>query len=72
MLEERKSKGLAEPSGLTIVRGWALYQKGDWEGAKKVFARLQAKQAAGRGRRVRPRHDRTRGTAGCMRVSSES
>jgi len=44
MLEERKSKGLAEPSGLTIVRGWALYQKGDWEGAKKVFAGLQAKQ----------------------------
>ena len=44
MLEERRSKGLAEPSGLTIVRGWALYQKGDWEGAKKVFAGLQAKQ----------------------------
>jgi hypothetical protein len=44
MLEERKSKGLAEPSGLTVVRGWALYQKGDWEGAKQVFAGLQAKQ----------------------------
>jgi tetratricopeptide (TPR) repeat protein len=44
MLEECKSKGLAEPSGLTVVRGWALYQKGDWEGAKKVFAGLQAKQ----------------------------
>jgi tetratricopeptide (TPR) repeat protein len=44
MLAERQSKGLAEPSGLAIVRGWALYQKGDWEGAKKVFAGLQAKQ----------------------------
>jgi len=44
MLEERRSKGLAEPSGLTVVRGWALYQKGDWEGAKQVFAGLQAKQ----------------------------
>ena len=44
MLEERKSKGLAEPAGLTVVRGWALYQNGDWEGAKKAFASLQAKQ----------------------------
>ena len=44
MLAERQSKGLPEPSGLAIVRGWALYQKGDWEGAKKVFAGLQAKQ----------------------------
>jgi tetratricopeptide (TPR) repeat protein len=44
MLEERRSKGLAEPPGLTVVRGWALYQNGDWEGAKKVFAGLQAKQ----------------------------
>jgi tetratricopeptide (TPR) repeat protein len=44
MLDERKSKGLAEPSGLTVIRGWALYQKGDWEGAKKVFASLQANQ----------------------------
>jgi hypothetical protein len=25
-----------------VVRGWALYHRGDWEGAKKAFAGLQA------------------------------
>jgi hypothetical protein len=41
MLEERRSKGLSEPAGLAIVRGWALYQRGDWGGAEKVFADLR-------------------------------
>ena len=41
MLEERRSRGLAEPGGLSIIRGWALYHRGDWEGAKQVFADLQ-------------------------------
>ena len=63
MLEDRKSKGLAEPSGLTVVRGWALYQKGDWEGAKKVFAGLQAKQEQVEDAEFGPRHDRARRTA---------
>lgn len=26
-----------EPAGLSVVRGWALYKKGDWDGAKRVF-----------------------------------
>jgi tetratricopeptide (TPR) repeat protein len=41
MLEERRSKGLSEPAGLAIVRGWTLYQRGDWGGAEKVFADLR-------------------------------
>jgi len=41
MLEERRSRGLSDPAGLTIVRGWALYHAGDWEGAKRIFASMQ-------------------------------
>lgn len=37
-LDERKQHGRSESAGLAVVRGWALYHKGDWEGAKKVFA----------------------------------
>jgi len=44
MLDDRKSRGVGEPSGLSVIRGWALFQKGDWEGAKKVFAGLRDKQ----------------------------
>ena len=41
MLEERRSRGLSEPPGLMVVRGWTLYHRGDWEGAKRTFAGLQ-------------------------------
>jgi len=44
LLDERKNKGVAEPSGLTVIRGWALFQKGDWEAAKRVFVGLRDKQ----------------------------
>jgi tetratricopeptide (TPR) repeat protein len=43
MLEERRLQGRHEPAGLSIVHGWALYNKGDWEGAKKVFATAEAR-----------------------------
>jgi tetratricopeptide (TPR) repeat protein len=46
MLEERKAQGRSEPAGLSIVRGWAMYHKGDWEGAKQVFASAQARGLA--------------------------
>ena len=39
LLEQRRQKH-AEPHGLSVVRGWALYKKGDWEGAKQVFSNL--------------------------------
>lgn len=41
LLEQRRQKR-AEPRGLTVVRGWAMYNKGDWEGAKQVFSGLDA------------------------------
>ena len=44
MLEERRQERRPEPfSGLTVVRGWAMFHKGDWEGARQVFAELAAK-----------------------------
>ena len=43
MLEQRKQERRSEPFGLTVVRGWAMFHKGDWEGAKQVFAELAAK-----------------------------
>lgn len=43
MLEQRRQKR-AEPHGLSVVRGWAMYHKGDWEGAKQVFSGLDAGQ----------------------------
>ena len=39
MLEQRRQKHV-EPHGLSVVRGWALYKKGDWEGAKQAFSNL--------------------------------
>ncbi len=33
----------AEPHGLTMVRGWAQYHRGDWAGAQQTFATLQTK-----------------------------
>ncbi len=39
MLEQRRQKK-SEPQGLAVIRGWAMYHKGDWEGAKKVFTSL--------------------------------
>ncbi|WP_131113050.1 hypothetical protein [Lichenihabitans psoromatis] len=41
MLEQRKSQGRSEPRGLSVVRGWAMYHKGDWTGAQQVFADLK-------------------------------
>ena len=41
LLEQRRQKR-SEPRGLTVVRGWAMYNKGDWEGAKQVFSGLDA------------------------------
>jgi hypothetical protein len=43
MLEQRRQERRPEPFGLTVVRGWAMFHKGDWEGAKQVFAELAAK-----------------------------
>ena len=43
MLEQRRQERRPEPSGLTVVRGWAMFHKGDWEGAKQIFADLAAK-----------------------------
>ena len=40
MLDARKGKR-AEPSGLSIVRGWAQYHRGDWSGAQQTFSALQ-------------------------------
>ena len=31
MLEQRRQKR-AEPHGLSVIRGWAMYHKGDWGG----------------------------------------
>ena len=39
LLEQRRQSRV-EPRGLSVVRGWALYHKGDWEGAKQVFSKL--------------------------------
>lgn len=39
LLDQRRQKR-SEPHGLSVVRGWALYQKGDWEGAKHIFSSL--------------------------------
>ena len=39
MLEQRRQNRV-EPRGLSVVRAWALYHKGDWEGAKQVFSKL--------------------------------
>ena len=36
MMDARRGQR-AEPRGLAVVRGWALYKKGDYEGAKQVF-----------------------------------
>jgi tetratricopeptide (TPR) repeat protein len=43
MLEERRQERRPEPFGLGVIRGWAMFHKGDWEGAKQVFAELAAK-----------------------------
>ena len=45
LLEQRRQKK-AEPQGLSVVRGWAMYHKGDWEGAKKVFSSLDADKSS--------------------------
>lgn len=42
MMDARRA-GRAEPKGLSVVRGWALYKKGDWEGARQVFNEVGAK-----------------------------
>ncbi len=39
LLEQRRQKR-TEPHGLSVVRGWAMYHRGDWEGAKRVFSSL--------------------------------
>ena len=43
LMDQRRQKR-AEPRGLSVVRGWALYHKGDWEGAKQVFSSLDGGQ----------------------------
>ncbi len=43
MLDQRKAQRHGEPNGLSVVRGWALYKRGDWEGAKAVFQDLNTK-----------------------------
>ena len=39
MLEQRRGARL-EPRGLSVVRGWVLFHRGQWEEAKHVFANL--------------------------------
>ena len=39
MLEQRRQKHV-EPRGLSVVRGWAMFHRGDWDGAKQVFSGL--------------------------------
>lgn len=39
MLNARRAQG-AEPSGLGVIRGWAQFHAGDWEGAKQTFSGL--------------------------------
>ena len=39
MLDQRH-RNRTEPRGLAVVRGWAMYHRGDWEGAKQVFSSL--------------------------------
>ena len=34
LLEQRR-QNKAEPQGLSVVRGWAMYHKGDWEGGQE-------------------------------------
>lgn len=36
MMDARRGRH-AEPRGLSVVRGWALFKKGDWDQAKAVF-----------------------------------
>jgi hypothetical protein len=43
MLDARLQTKRAEPPGLLVVRGWALYHQGDWNGAKQVFEQVAAK-----------------------------
>jgi tetratricopeptide (TPR) repeat protein len=43
MLDERRSHGRPEPAALSVVRGWARYYTGDWEGAKRSFDDAEAK-----------------------------
>jgi tetratricopeptide (TPR) repeat protein len=43
MLDSRREHRGSEPAGLDLVRGWALYHKGDWDQAKKAFASAQAR-----------------------------
>jgi tetratricopeptide (TPR) repeat protein len=37
-LDRMQSRRGAEDPGMRVLRGWALYHSGDWEGAKTVFA----------------------------------
>lgn len=39
MLDSRR-RTKSEPSGLALIRGWAQYHRGDWDGAKQTFAGL--------------------------------
>lgn len=39
MLDGRRRRS-SEPSGLSVIRGWAQYHRGDWEGAKQTFSSL--------------------------------
>ena len=40
MLDARKG-GKGEPEGLSVVRGWAQYHRGDWDGAQRTFTALE-------------------------------
>lgn len=39
MLDQRRQR-TSEPSGLSVIRGWTQYHRGDWEGAKQTFSGL--------------------------------
>ena len=39
MLDQRRGKR-QEPRGLSVVRGWVLYHRGEWDEAKQVFSNL--------------------------------
>ena len=40
MLDARKA-AKAEPHGLSVIRGWAQYHRGDWTAAQQTFGALK-------------------------------
>ncbi len=45
MLDSRQ-QSKTEPHGLSVIRGWTQYHRGDWGGAQKTFGALSSTQVA--------------------------